>query len=129
MWDNRHFITAETDEYSDQLLAEMYPDEPLRDVLKNIMDEPISEEVKRRLLTPLLLQRYKPVDHPRKRKERKRRALLREFDLFCPQRKRNVTSYQNGILGLFDVAKPEGVEKVAGWRSFIGDSFKICMKI
>ena len=68
--------------------------------------------MKRRLLTPLLLQRYKPVDHRRKRKERKRRALLREFDLYCPQRIRNVTSYQNEILDLFDVAKREGVEKV-----------------
>ena len=85
--------------------------------------------MKRRLLTPLLLQRYKHLDHRRKRKERKRRALLREFDLYCPQRIRNVTSYQNEILDLFDVAKREGVEKVASWRSFIGDSFKICMEI
>ncbi len=46
------------DEYIDQLLAEMQTKEPLHDVVQNIMDEPIPEAVKRRLLKPLLPGKY-----------------------------------------------------------------------
>ena len=49
------------DEYIEQLLAEM-PDEKstLHDVVKNILDEPIPETVKRRLLKPLQPGKYRP---------------------------------------------------------------------
>ena len=44
---------ADMDEYIDQLLAEMQMPEPAQKVVRNILDEPIPERVKRRLLKPL----------------------------------------------------------------------------
>ena len=44
---------ATMDEYIDQLLAEMQIPEPAQKVVRNILDEPIHETVKRRLLKPL----------------------------------------------------------------------------
>ena len=41
------------DEYIDQLLAEMHMPEPAQKVVRNILDEPIPESVKRRLLNSL----------------------------------------------------------------------------
>ena len=69
------------DEYIEQLLAEM-PDNQstLHDVVKNILDEPISDSVKARLLKPLQPEEYRPSPPPRKAKERKRKALEEEFD-------------------------------------------------
>ena len=69
------------DEYIEQLLAEM-PDNQstLHDVVKNILDEPISDSVKARLLKPLQPGKYRPSPPPRKAKERKRKALEEEFD-------------------------------------------------
>ncbi len=60
---------ASMDEYIDQLLAEMQTPEPLHTVVQNIMDEPIPEAVKRRLLKPLLPGKFRPfpetsVKHP-----------------------------------------------------------------
>ena len=69
------------DEYIEQLLAEM-PDNQstLHEVVKNILDEPISDSVKARLLKPLQPGKYRPSPPPRKAKERKRKALEEEFD-------------------------------------------------
>ena len=69
------------DEYIEQLLAEM-PDNQstLHDVVKNILDEPISDSVKARLLKPLQPGKYRPSPPPRKAKERKRKALEEELD-------------------------------------------------
>ena len=73
------------DEYIEQLLAEM-PDNQstLHDVVKNILDEPISDSVKARLLKPLQPGKYRPSPPPRvakqRAKERKRKALEEEFD-------------------------------------------------
>jgi len=52
-------------------------DPTVRSIVRNILDEPIPEAVKKRLLTPLLPQPTAPV---RKRKLEKRKALLQEFD-------------------------------------------------
>ena len=46
------------DEYIEQILAEM-PDSTLHDVVKNILDEPIPEAVKGRLLKPLQPRKYR----------------------------------------------------------------------
>ena len=67
------------DEYIEQLLAEM-PDSALHDVVKNILDEPIPEAVKRRLLKPLQPKKYRPTPPPRKAKARKRKAIQEELD-------------------------------------------------
>jgi hypothetical protein len=71
---------ATMDEYIDQLLAEMPEPSPLRAVLQNILDEPIPEAVKKRLLRPLLPSRNRPSAPPRRSKERKRKAILEVFD-------------------------------------------------
>ena len=62
------------DEYIEQLLAEM-PDSAFHDVVKNILDEPIPEVVKRRLLKPLKPQKYRPIPPPRKAKAKKSKAI------------------------------------------------------
>jgi hypothetical protein len=49
----------------------------IHDVVQNILDEPIPEETKKRLLKPLL---PRPLPPPRKRKIEKQTGLLREFD-------------------------------------------------
>ena len=88
------------DEYIEQLLAEM-PDSTLQDVVKNILDEPISEAVKRRLLKPLQPRKYRPIPPPRKAKARKRKAIQEEFDPI-PSHKvlRSVGDYQEELQGL-----------------------------
>ena len=52
----------------------------LHDVVQNILDEPIPDSVKARLLKPLQPGKYRPSPAPRKAKERKRKALEEEFD-------------------------------------------------
>ena len=90
------------DEYIEQLLAEM-PESTLHDVVKNILDEPIPEAVKGRLLKPLQPRKYRPSPPPRKAKERKRKAIEKEFDPI-PSHKvlRSVKDYQDELLGLFE---------------------------
>ena len=71
---------ATMDEYIEQLLAELYPDNPtLHDVVQNILDQPIPDSAKARLLKPLQPGKYRPSPPPRKAKERKRKALEEEF--------------------------------------------------
>ena len=88
------------DEYIEQILAEM-PDSTLHDVVKNILDEPIPEAVKGRLLKPLQPSKYRPFPPPRRAKERKRKAIEEEFDPI-PRHKvlRSVKDYQDEILDL-----------------------------
>jgi len=52
----------------------------LQSVARNILDEPIPEATKKRLLKPLLPLLPKPIPAPRKRKLEKRQTVLREFD-------------------------------------------------
>ena len=63
------------DEYLDWLLEDGPPTLPT--VVQNILDEPIPEAMKKRLLKPLL---PRPIQPPRKRKVKKQKALLHEFD-------------------------------------------------
>ena len=91
------------DEFYDQLLAEMQTPEP---VVNNILDEPISEAIKER---PLLPRKYRPSPPPRKAKERKRKAIVEEFDpapIFKPFR--TIQDYQKEILEMFNEASKNG---------------------
>ncbi len=97
------------DEYIDQLLAEMQTQEPLHDVVQNIMYETIPEAVKRRLLKPLLPGKYRP---PQKRKERKRKAIPEKFDLIPRSKTPQTTQdYQKENLEVFTQDRPDPVPK------------------
>ena len=89
------------DAYIEQILAEM-PDSALHDVARNILDEPIPEAVKKRLLKPLQPRKYRPTPAPRKKKAAKRKAIEEEFDPI-PRHKvlRTVKDYQDEILDFF----------------------------
>ena len=102
------------DEYIDQLLAEIYPDNPtLHDVVQNILDEPIPKAVKERLLKPLQPGKYRPSPPPRKAKERKRKGPEKEFDPIPRQKSlRSVKDYQDNILDLFAENKEKTDELV-----------------
>ena len=76
---------AAIDEYIEQLLAKT-SDMTLHDVVKNILDEPIPEAVKERLLKPLKPGKYRPFPRPRKLKERKRKAIVRNLTQTFPLR-------------------------------------------
>ncbi|KAL9963542.1 hypothetical protein ACROYT_G027060 [Oculina patagonica] len=94
---------------------ERMPQATIREVVRNILDEPIPLEVQERLLKPLLSQKYHPKPPQRLRrkekKEQKRKNIQNEFDLFVPHENRVVTNYQNEILNLLDVAEYEGEEE------------------
>lgn len=69
--------------------------------LQNILDEPIPQEESARLLKPLQPGKYQP---PQKLKERKRKAIVEEFDPMPPSKTfRTTQDYQKEILDLFDV--------------------------
>ena len=96
---------ATMDEYIDQLLAEMQTPEPVQSVVHNILDEPISEAVKERLLKPLLPRKYRPFPPPCKVKERKKKAIEEEFDPVPTSKTfRTIQDYQKEILDLFNEA-------------------------
>ena len=78
-------MTPEDEQYITQLLAENAPAAgPLREVVQNILDEPVPQRVKERLSKPLLPGKNKPITPPRKKKEIKRAAILKEFDPIQP---------------------------------------------
>ena len=85
------------DEYIEQLLAEMQAPAVLQGVVRNILDAPIPEAVKKRLLKPLLPEAYRPIPPPRKARERKRKAITEEFDPVVKQPK-TIQDYQKDIL-------------------------------
>ena len=85
------------DEYIEQLLAEMQAPAVLQDVVRNILNAPIPEAVKKRLLKPLLPEAYRPIPPPRKARERKRKAITEEFDPVVKQPK-TIQDYQKDIL-------------------------------
>ena len=95
---------ATMEEYIEQLLAELYPDNPtLHEVLQSILDEPIPDSAKARLLKSLQPGKYRPSPPPRKAKERKRKALEEEFDPIPRQKSlRSVKEYRDDILDSFD---------------------------
>ena len=86
------------DEYIEQLLAEMQAPAVLQDVVQNILDAPIPEAVKKRLLKPLLPEAYRPTPPPRKARERKRKAIIKEFDPVVKQSKMIQDVVQKDIL-------------------------------
>ena len=103
------------DKYLSQLLDEI-PESTLHDVAQNIMDESIPEEVKRRLLKPLLPRKPRPSPATRpsiKARERKMKAIVREFDPnFLSKALRTTADYQKEILNLFDVASNKKTDEL-----------------
>jgi len=95
-----------------QLLAENAPEAgPLREVVQNILDEPVPQLVKERLSKPLLSGKNKPITPPRKKKEIKRRAILKKFAPIQPIKNRE-KSYEGMLANLFKRGvEEEGVEK------------------
>ena len=94
---------ADMDKYIDQLLAEMQMPEPAQKVVRNILDEPIPETVKRRLIKPLFPKIYRPPQTPPTWKDRENKAVLEQFDPLPPQKAiRTVQDYQQEILGVFE---------------------------
>ena len=104
-----------------QLLAENAPAAgPLREVVQNILDEPVPQRVKERLSKPLLPGKNKPITTPRKKKEIKRRAILKEFDPIQPI-KNQEKSYEGMFANLFKRGEEEEGEEKEGrlyifWR-------------
>ena len=92
--------------YLSQLLSENVP--AVKKIVQNVLEEPISEETKKRLRPPLQPKLYQPIAPPRNRN--RRQQLLRQFDPYPPHNIRNVTDYQNEILNLYDVVSFEGEE-------------------
>ena len=76
------------------------PAPALHDDVQNILSELISEEVKRRLLKPLLPRNPRPVPPPHPSRRRKRKAIVEEFDPL-PKALRTTADYQQEILDLF----------------------------
>ena len=105
-------MTPEDEQYIMQLLAENTPAAgPLREVVQNILDEPVPQRVKERLSRPLFPGKNKPITPPRKKKEIKRREILREFDPIQPIKNRE-KSYKDLLENLFKRGKKEeGVER------------------
>ena len=91
------------DEYIDQLLAEMQMSEPAQKIIRNILDEPILETVKRHLHKPLFPRKYRPVRPPPTWKDRESKAILGQFDPLPPQKVvRTIQDYQKEILEVFE---------------------------
>jgi len=105
-------MTPEDEQYTMQLLAENVPAAgPLREVVQNILDEPVPQGVKERLSKPLLPGTNKPITPPRKKNEIKRRAILKEFDPIQPIKNRE-KSYKDMLANLFKRGEEEeGAEK------------------
>ena len=94
---------ADMDEYFDQLLAEMQMPDPAQKVVRNILDEPIPETVKRRLLKPLFPKKYRPSRPPPTWKDRECKAVLEQFYPLPHQKAiRTVQDYQQEILEVFE---------------------------
>ena len=77
---------ATMDEYIGQLLAVMQIPEPAQKVVRNILDEPIPETMKRRLLKPLFPKQYGPPRPPSTWKDREGKVILEQFDPLPPQK-------------------------------------------
>ncbi|MEW8687326.1 MAG: hypothetical protein AB2556_16060 [Candidatus Thiodiazotropha sp.] len=95
------------DEYIKQILAEIpEKNSTLHNVVQNILDEPIPDSVKGRLLKPLQPGKYRRSPAPRKKKAAKRKAIEEEFDPISSNKVlRSVKEYQDEILDLIASAK------------------------
>ena len=91
------------EEYIDQLLAEMQMPEPAQKVVRNILDEPIPETVKRHFLKPCFQINIDLHAHLPRGKDRESKAILEQFDPLPPQKAiRTVQDYQQEILEVFE---------------------------
>ena len=91
------------DEYIDHLLADMHMPEQAQKVVRNILDEPIPETVKRRLLKPLFSKKYRPSRPPPTWKDRESKTILEQFDPLPPLNAiRTVQDYPQEILEVFE---------------------------
>ena len=87
------------DEYIDQLLAEMQMPEPALKVVRNILDEPMPETVKRRLLKPLFPKKKSTFTPTSYVEGPDSKVILEQFDPLPPQKAiRIVQDYQQEIL-------------------------------
>ena len=93
MFDNGIWALSTMDEYIDPLFPQLETPGPLQDVVRNIMDELISEAVKERLLRPHLPKKYQP--RHLKEEGKKQKAIEKEFDPVLKQKIRTVEGYQN----------------------------------
>ena len=95
---------ATMDEYIDQLLAEIADENSaLHHVVQNILDEPIPDFVKDRLLKLLQPGNYRHSPEPRKKKAAKRKAILEQYDPLPSQKAiQTVQDYHQEILEVFE---------------------------
>ena len=118
-------IDPEVLRYLSQLLPENVP--AVKKIIRNVLEEPIPEETKKRLKPPLKPKPYQPIAPPRKRNRRQKIIrqfkLLREFDPIHPQNIRNVADYQNEVEDKYKDETTEGEEKIKG-RRYIRWRFK-----
>ena len=118
-------IDPEVLRYLSQLLPENVP--AVKKIIRNVLEEPIPEETKKRLKPPLQPKPYQPIAPPRKRNRRQKMIrqfkLLREFDPLHPLNIRNVADYQNEVEDKYKDETTEGVEKIKG-RRYIRWRFK-----
>ena len=118
-------IDPEVLRYLSQLLSENVP--AVKKIIRNVLEEPIPEETKKRLKPPLQPKPYQPIPPPRKRARRQKIIeqfkLLREFDPLHPLNIRNVGDYQNEVEDKYKDETTEGEEKIKG-RRYIRWRFK-----
>jgi hypothetical protein len=85
----------------------------IRAVIQNILDEPIPEATKKRLLKPLL---PRPLPPPRKRKIEKQTGLLREFDPLHAATKRKHDVKWAELVPLLAVANKNTLPQYVLWK-------------
>ena len=102
------------------MLAENAPvARPLREVVQNILDEPVPQRVKERLSKPLLPGKKNQSRLQGKKKEIKRRAILKEFDPIQPAKKREEKRYEVILSNLLQKDEEEEGEEREGRRFII----------
>ena len=80
--------------------------------MRNSLDDPISETVKRRLLKLLFSRKYRPPRPPPTWKDREK-AILEEFDPLPPQKAvRTIQDYKQKILEVFEEEQKKRHEQV-----------------
>ena len=106
-------MLPEDEQFMMQLLAENKPAAgPLHEVVQNILDEPAPQRLSNRLLPG----KNKPITPPRKKKEIKRRAILKEFDPIQLVKRREEKSYEGILSNLLKTGEEEGGVEREGRR-------------
>ncbi|GFR91192.1 zinc finger protein-Y2 [Elysia marginata] len=92
--------------------------DPLYRLVKDILDEPIPEAVKERLLKPLKPRKYRPIPPPRIKKAAKRKSIEEEFDPLSRSKSlRTVKDYEDEILEVFKEEKRKITNKLFFWQT------------